>query len=116
MTRTGAVLLGLAIALTSACASTGRSGAARRDPNEITVAELAEASITSLSCLDAINRLRPGWLRQRGASSTNAAGDVLPKVMNIPGAPMEMMMSGPFRKTGAGNVRDVPAVVTLPPK
>ena len=85
MTRSAAVLLALVLALDlGACASSGGGGgtsAPRRNPNQLTAAELNEPSVISLTLLDAIQRLRPTWLRQRGATSISAGGDVLPRVM-----------------------------------
>ena len=48
------------------CAS-GESGGPRRDPNRITVEELAD--YTTLTALDAVRRLRPRWLQGRGAGN-----------------------------------------------
>jgi len=84
MTRSAAVLLALVLALDlGACASSGGggTGAPRRNPNQLTAAELAEPSVISLTLLDAIQRLRPTWLRQRGATSISAGGDTMPRVM-----------------------------------
>ena len=82
MSRTAAVLA-LIVVLT-ACASGGAGGGAttaRRNPNRLSTEELNDPSISSLTLLDAIQRLRPNWLRQRGAVSIAAAGDQLPQVM-----------------------------------
>ena len=85
MTRTAAVLLALTMALDlAACAGGGAAGAAgttRRNPNQITTEELEEPSVVSLTVYDAIQRLRPNWLRARGASSVAFGGDQLPRVM-----------------------------------
>jgi hypothetical protein len=84
MTRSAAVLLALVLVLDlGACASStgGGPAAPRRNPNQLTAEELSAPSVTSLTLLDAIQRLRPTWLRQRGATSISAGGDVLPRVM-----------------------------------
>jgi len=62
-------------ALTSliACASTGGGSAAPRiDRNIITETEIQ--SVPSSSLYDLIEKLRPNFLRSRGATSINAAG------------------------------------------
>ena len=61
--RHSRLLIVLAIA---ACASSGRSGL-RRDPNLITLAELN--GVSDRAAYDAIERLRPRWLTQRGRNS-----------------------------------------------
>src|SRR5687767_4000874 len=86
MTRTAVVLLALTMALDlTACAAGGAAGAAsspRRNPNRITAEELAEASVNSLTLYDAIQRLRPTWLRSRGVTSiSGGGGSTLPSVL-----------------------------------
>ena len=58
-----------------------RAPTTRRNPNELNQAELAEPSVISLTLFDAIQRLRPNWLRQRGATSIAGGGNTLPAVM-----------------------------------
>ena len=74
----GAILIAL-----PGCASGPAEGVAttRRDPDVITRDELAEQSIVSLSAYDAIQRLRPNWLRARGATSIVGSGDRFPGVL-----------------------------------
>jgi hypothetical protein len=84
MTRSAAVVSTLLLALhVGACASGSAGGEprTRRNPNVISAEELTAPSITSLTLMDAIQRLRPTWLRQRGATSISAGGDVLPRLM-----------------------------------
>ena len=90
MSRTHAVL---ALALVVSACSGGGGGAAagdvaavqapttRRNPNELNSIELTEPSVSSLTLFDAIQRLRPNWLRQRGATSITGGGNTLPAVM-----------------------------------
>ena len=82
MKRTAAVLV-LMLVLTACAASAGAGGttASRRNPNRLTGEDLADPSISSLTLFDAIQRLRPSWLRQRGATSITGGGDTLPQVM-----------------------------------
>jgi hypothetical protein len=96
MNRTAAVLaLGLVLA---ACA--GASAAAegapqpRRNPNQLTPEELAQPAVSSLTLYDAIQRLRPSWLNQRGATSVMGSGDRFPQVMiNESSSAMEVLRS-----------------------
>jgi PBP1b-binding outer membrane lipoprotein LpoB len=89
MTRTAAVL---ALTLVFAACSSGGGGteaapgaaqttAPRRNPNELNTTELADPAIMSLTLYDAIQRLRPNWLRQRGATSIANSGNQAPQVM-----------------------------------
>jgi hypothetical protein len=90
MNRCAVFVLSLVLAIhVSACAgsaggeASADAGAARvrRNPNVLTAEELSEPSIISLTLMDAIQRLRPNWVRARGATSISAGGDVLPRVM-----------------------------------
>ncbi len=72
--NTGRLLFLAAFALlagTAACASSGGSGSGegggRRNPNLITMEELADHS--ALMAYDVIRRLRPRWLQARGGSA-----------------------------------------------
>jgi hypothetical protein len=84
MNRPAAFLLALTITL-AACASpaggTAKTTARRGNSTLITAAELDQPSLQALSLYDAIQRLRPTWLRQRGATS----------VMNNSGTPQVMV-------------------------
>lgn len=81
MFRTAALLLGLTLTLTACSgASAGGSAAPRRNGNAISVQELEEPSISTLSVYDAIMRLRPTWLRERGATSVRGTS-LLPEVI-----------------------------------
>ena len=51
----------------------------RRDPNMLTAEDLAP--VVNLSVYDAVQRLRPNWLRPRGATSVSNMGDQMPAVM-----------------------------------
>jgi hypothetical protein len=88
MNRTATVLLALMITL-GGCASGGGGDTVqadgttrvRRNPNVISQQELADASINTLTLYDAITRLRPNWLRQRGATSITGLSNMMPGVM-----------------------------------
>ncbi|MCA9737295.1 MAG: hypothetical protein R3E98_04320 [Gemmatimonadota bacterium] len=69
--RGAAWVLGLAL-LGLACAS-GGGGGSSRNPNVIRPEELAE--IPNGSAFEAVQRLRPRWLRTRGMSSPSAGAD-----------------------------------------
>ena len=69
------LLLTLAL---SSCASGGATGGQRRSPNAITTAELRQAE--GLTAFQAIQQMRPRWLRGRGVSSV-FGGLILPKVV-----------------------------------
>ena len=65
-----------------ACASGGGGGRPRSgNPSLLTEDELHEPSVAQMNLYDAVNRLRPNWLRARGASSLSAGGDVFPKAI-----------------------------------
>lgn len=79
-TRGLGAFVGLALAL-QACASGGggATDGVRRDPNLLTAADMVD--VNNLSVYDAVQRLRPNWLRPRGATSVVSAGDNVPAVM-----------------------------------
>lgn len=71
-----ALLVSLA---TSGCASAGSSsGGSSRNPDVITSEELRGTQIQSENAYNAVQRLRPAWLRARGSSFTG--GRELPAV------------------------------------
>ena len=67
----------LTVVLLPACASTG-GGGTRRDRNLLTAEELAPMNNRPL--YEAIQRLRPNWLRARANTSISVMGDVYPAV------------------------------------
>ena len=69
------LLLTLAL---SSCASGGATGGQRRNPNVITTAELRQAE--GLTAFQAIQQMRPRWLRGRGLRSV-FGGAIFPKVV-----------------------------------
>ena len=74
MTKHSVVFFALAVTLASAaCSSTGATSdgpaRARRNPNLITRAELAD--VTQQNVFDAVRRLRPQWLRIRARGSVS---------------------------------------------
>ena len=69
----------LTLALTG-CASGVSAGGQRSNPNVITTAELRQADAEGLSAFQAIQRMRPQWLRGRGVGSFGG-GAALPRVL-----------------------------------
>lgn len=74
------VILLAALLGTFGCASsgTGDGGSTGGSRNLIVHEELTDPAIAPLSALEAVERLRPRWLRSRGAAS--GAGQTLPVV------------------------------------
>ena len=70
-------ILLLTLVLTG-CASGGATGGQRRNPNVITTAELRQAG--GVTAFQAIQRMRPQWLRGRGLRSV-FGGAIFPKVL-----------------------------------
>jgi hypothetical protein len=107
MSRTAAVLalmLVLSACSSSAAATAGGTTAPRRNPNMLNAQELAEPSVASLTLFDAIQRLRPTWLRQRGATSISNQGSGLPQVMiNESVSSMDVLRS--MRSSDVGEVQ-----------
>jgi hypothetical protein len=74
-------LMPLALAVSfAACASSGTTAGPRRAPDMITASEL-EGSGTS-NALEAITRLRPNWMRDRGTGSI-AGGSIRNQVIAV---------------------------------
>jgi len=67
--------------LLAACASSGTAGATRRGGNTITSEELQEPALAGLNAYEAVQRLRPNWLRERGTGSIRQSSDNFPKVI-----------------------------------
>lgn len=73
------LMTALLVALsTTGCASTGSSSGSSRNPDVITSEELRGTQIQSENAYNAVQRLRPSWLRARGSSFTG--GRPLPVV------------------------------------
>ena len=71
-----AILLTLAL---SSCASSGAPGSQRRNPSVIATEELRQIEAEGLSAFQAIQRMRPQWLRGRGVGSFG--GGSMPMVL-----------------------------------
>lgn len=84
------------VAVLSACAS-GPTGGARRDSSVIARAELDVDGVSGLMVYDAIQRLRPGWLAPRAATSISNGTGPLPAVLvgNAPRRDIEILRSIP---------------------
>lgn len=63
-----------------ACASSGTGGPSRSGTT-ITEQELEDPVLAGLTAYDAIQRLRPNWLRERGSSSIRDSGDNFPRAI-----------------------------------
>jgi hypothetical protein len=69
------LLLCVALSLSgSGCAPSGSANAPRRNPDVITADELA-GDAGALALFDAIQQLRPAWLRTRGDMNVMAGGE-----------------------------------------
>ena len=80
--------------LLAACASSGGAAGPRRGGNTITAEELKEPALAGLNTYDAIQRLRPNWLRERGSSSIRQSGDNFPKaIINDVPYPLDYLKS-----------------------
>lgn len=78
--------IALLLLILCACQSApGAAGGNRPDPNRITEAELTD--IPALTAYQAIQRLRPGWLRPRASSIRGAAGVRYTAQIFVDGAP-----------------------------
>jgi hypothetical protein len=73
--RTLRVVLALFLVIGTACATSGRTAAPRRDSELITIEELTATEAATMH--QVIQRLRPNWLRSRGQVSIQspAAGN-----------------------------------------
>jgi hypothetical protein len=71
-----ALALGLVLLAYLPADASGQAAArVRRPANEITMEELADPSISGLDVLDAVQRLRPNWMRSRGSTSFRPSDD-----------------------------------------
>jgi hypothetical protein len=68
----------IALASLIGCASAGSGAASRRDPNLITAEDIAGIPVTN--AYEAIERLRPLFLRNRGKTSINTPNTQFPTV------------------------------------
>jgi hypothetical protein len=91
------------IATLSGCASTGGGGSF--DSDLITLEEIDRLG-PGISAYEAIERLRPTWLRDRGVNSANPAfeNDTLPRV-HIDTTPYTINDLRSFRGTDAQSIR-----------
>ena len=94
MPRTSLALLVLALATLTACATSAGAAGPRRSANELTAEDLKDPSVATLTAWDAITRLKPNWLRPRGASSLNTPDDNMPRAMlNESVQPLDILRS-----------------------
>jgi hypothetical protein len=100
--RLNLIALSCTVAL-SACASAGGGG--RTDGSVITVEEI-DLLGPGVSAYEAIERLRPTWLRDRGVNSMSpgAAGDTRPRV-HIDTTPYSLEDLRSFRGTDVQTIR-----------
>jgi len=93
------LILSFAVLLLCGCASTSQTGSTastRRNPNLITAEEIAGS--TAKDAFEAVQLLRPQWLRTRGVSSTSSL-EAIEVATYVNGS----------RYGGAENLRNVPA-------
>ena len=72
-------ILLLTLVLTG-CASGGSPGGQRRNPDVLTNEDLRQTDLQSSTAFQAIQRMRPQWLRARGVRSLSG-GSIFPKVL-----------------------------------
>lgn len=84
----------MSVAGTTACVSSGESSGPRSGADVLTQEDLAAPEIRSLSAYEAIQRLRPRWVRRRATATPVAGTELLPTVVmdNARGG-MEMLRS-----------------------
>jgi len=81
----------LVFVLALACASGGQSsGRTAPSRDVITAEEVADASLSTQSAYDVVQRLRPRWLRSRGGGT---AGLPMLVINNIPSGDLERLRS-----------------------
>jgi len=88
--------LAFAALLLYGCASTQQAGSTRRNPSVITAEEIAGSSVKD--AFEAVQLLRPQWLRTRGVSSTSSL-EAIEVATYVNGS----------RYGGVENLRNVPA-------
>ena len=73
----------LLVLLALFCVACASGGGSRRsgNPSLLSEDELHEPSVAQMNLYEAVNRLRPSWLRARAASSLGSGGDVYPKAI-----------------------------------
>jgi hypothetical protein len=75
MSRTwSAFLFALVLLVGTAQGASAQAARPKRDPNLISQTELEEPAIRGRTILDAIQRLRPNWMRSRGATDMGSLG------------------------------------------
>lgn len=88
--RTFAVL-GTAAMLTAACASSGGTGRTTGSRDVLTREQLMETS--SSNAYEAIQRLRPTWLRTRGTSSSRGPAEIVVFMDGVRAGQIEFLRS-----------------------
>ncbi|HET7275053.1 MAG TPA: hypothetical protein VFI91_07715 [Longimicrobiaceae bacterium] len=75
MRFTRMAVLGMLVLLAGACASAaGNGGSSYSNSDNLTRTEIMDAHVTT--ALDAVRKLRPGWLRTRGVTSTSTSSEI----------------------------------------
>ena len=106
MNRRGMLVLALAVAISAAACGGGSSAAsAPRNSSLISIDELQSDAIQSLSVHDAIQRLRPTWLRARGATSVNSGVSQFPSVLMNGSIDHNLDRLRSMRVTDVGEIR-----------
>ena len=70
----------LLILVLTGCASGGSPSGQRRNPDVLTNEDLRQTDLESSTAFQAIQRMRPQWLRARGVRSLGG-GSIFPKVL-----------------------------------
>lgn len=105
MTRRAALVLALLMLAGCGGAAAGGPTTPGRNSNLITDAELTDEALSSLSVYDAIMRLRPNWLRSRGATSIGGAASQYPAVLLNGTVDQSLSSLGSIRVSDVGLLR-----------
>ena len=107
MGKTTIPLFALALVISGCASSAESSSGSARDRNVITLEEMQ--NLSSVSLYEAIQRLRPAWLRSRGPMSGGGASSSYPQVFmdGVQIGNIEILKD--YRMDGVRELRFIPA-------
>lgn len=106
MNRRGMLVLAWAVAVSAAACGGGATAAGpARNSSLISIDELQSDAMQSLSVHDAVQRLRPNWLRARGATSVNSGVSQFPSVLMNGSIDHSLDRLRSMRVTDVGEIR-----------